>query len=128
MFMQKETRDNLLGSAVFVFLIYLFLCAFAEDPGKGQDARSDFKNTSELYSDPAAIVQVQQIDFLNSQLPSAENFRLKQESEEPKLISFNKTILQKITFLEKTRLLIKPVLHPRFYNQFYASETDDPLI
>lgn len=126
MFKPQANKINYLGSAVFVLLVYLLLSALAENPGNFKDARKDYKNSTELYISLAAITEFQQNGFLNYLLPSEKNFRLKQDNTEPALISFNKTILQKITFLEKNSLLIKPDLHPRFYNQYYTSETGDP--
>lgn len=127
MIMQKENGINFLGSAVFVFLICLFLFAFAENQGKAQDARSDCKNTIELHFNPSAIIEVQQISFLNNLLPFAENLKFKFVNERPGLISFNNIIHHRISFLEKITLIIKPTLHPRFYNQYFASDTDDPF-
>lgn len=126
MFKQSENRINYLGSAVFVFLIYLFLFVFAENPDNGNPARTDLKNTSEFYTGTATIVEAAQINFLNSLLPFAGNFRFKLVNEIPELISFNNVILHKITFLEKTGLLIKPLIHHRFYNQVHPSDTGDP--
>lgn len=126
MFKPHADRINYLGRAVFVLLFYLILSALAENPGNFKDAGKDYKNSTEVYVSPAAITEFQQINFLNNLHPSAENFRLKQDNKETALISFNKSILQKITFLEKSGLLIKPDLHPRFYNQYYTSETGDP--
>jgi hypothetical protein len=59
MFILKENRVNLLGSAVFVLLICLFLCAFAENPERDIDTGLDFKYASEFYSGPEALVEVQ---------------------------------------------------------------------
>ncbi|MBK6962500.1 MAG: hypothetical protein IPH20_00855 [Bacteroidales bacterium] len=109
-----------------MFLIFLFLFAFAEETGKGQDTCSDYQVTSELHSDAAVVVEAQQIDFLNSQLPSVENFRFKMVNDVHGLIFINNAIRSKIIFLERISLLVKPAKLLWFYNQYHSSDTEDP--
>ncbi len=126
MFKQSENRINYLGSALFVLLIYLVLFVFAENQEKDKVTIPDYKNASEFYACTKATIEARQFGFLNSLLPVAGNFRFKPVNEKPELISCNQIILHKITFLEKTGLLIKPLIHLRFYNQYHPVDTDGP--
>lgn len=126
MFKQGENRINYLGSALFALLIYLVLFAFAENPGKDQDVRSDYQVTSGLLFSEAVVIEAHQIDFLNNLLPGAGSFKFKLSNETTELISLNYILLHKIIFLEKTGLLIKPLVHHRFYYQVHNSDIDDP--
>ncbi|PKP50034.1 MAG: hypothetical protein CVT94_02830 [Bacteroidetes bacterium HGW-Bacteroidetes-11] len=125
MLKQKENRINSLGSAVFVFLIFLVLSAFAENQDRNHDAGRDLKNTTELYAIPAVIVDVQQFNFLQSLNRTSDYFKCKLSEELPKLISDNNIILHNIIFRERAGLLIRPVILQRFYNLYHICDNGD---
>lgn len=125
MFKQKENRINFLGSAVFAFLIFLVIVAFAEKQDHGVDAGTDLKNTVGLYLNPAVIVEVQQFIFLKSLTQPADYLRFKQLEDLPKLISQNNVIHHTIIFRERTGFLIRPVIVHVLYNLYHACDTDD---
>ena len=126
MFKQKDDWGHYLGSAVFVFLFFLFLHAFAQNVEKKVNVDFPYKFASELQSNAAAvIVDEQQVHFRDNPVHSVDKSNFKLLHQGCKLISANATFHSRLRFLHQAEILIKPVILHRFFRQYHSIDTDD---
>jgi hypothetical protein len=125
MITKNGNRDNFLESAVFLVLFFLFICAFSGISDKPINHDYPFKFASEVASNSAAVIEVQQFHFQNYLIPFFDKSNFKLFSDVDPIISENSSFHQRIVFLQKAGLLIKPFLIKRFYNQYHYSDADD---
>jgi hypothetical protein len=116
---KKEEIINYLGIIVFVILQFLVISSFSNkstNQTSGSSFQYDFK--SEFHSNQAKAIIVDHIQCTSAQrscLHILFNANLNLFSETYKLFADNNKILQRIIFLRKAELLIKPIRLVRFY-------------
>jgi len=126
---QKDNRDNYLGSTVFMVLFFLFICAFAGNAESPAASDSHYKSVSEQKSYVIALNDAQQYSAPKNIIRRIENTDFKTHSDSYKIFENNRSAHHSLLSLQKAELLIKPVLHRRFYIQCHSIDTDDlPLL
>jgi len=125
MIQEGKGRSNYFGSAVFTVLICLFLYVLSGNSAKHAGSDLPYKFVVESQSNAAAIVEIQQFHFQKSHVPFIDRSDLKSCNEGLKLIAVNHALHQRIFLLQRARLLVKPLLLQRFYNQYHSMDTDD---
>lgn len=125
MFKQREDRNDYFGSAIFIVLFFLFVCAFSKKSDKPIGRAFQYELASELHSNITALNDVQQVFCQQSLIPIIDKTNFNLFNEDLKIITDNRLINQRIIFLQKTELLIKPIALHRFYYQYQYLDTED---
>lgn len=125
MLRQKDNKNNYLDSAVFLLLFFIFICAFAgnSEPPAARD--SHYKSVSEQQNYAIALNDALQFSVPKYVIRNIENTDFKLVSDSYKILDNNRSLYQKILVLRKTEFLIKPIIHHRFFYQYYPVDTDD---
>jgi hypothetical protein len=122
---QSDNSDNYFSSTVFIVLFFLFISAFAGNLNTSVGRDSQSISASELHSQVIALNDAQQISCQKIVIRYLENTDFKSVSDSYKIIDTNRSILHKILYLQKTELLIKPVIFHRSYYKYHIIDTDD---
>jgi hypothetical protein len=125
MIRQKDNRDNFLGSAVFMVLFFFFMCAFAGNNQSSAARDSHYKSVSAQHSYTIALNDAQQVSTPKIVLLYLENTNFKLLSDCYKHIDNSRFVHHRIFALQKTELLIKPIILLRLYYQYHSIDTDD---
>jgi hypothetical protein len=122
---QREHGNDNWGRVVFIVLLFFLICAFTKSfDSKGSKAPK-YVSATELKSNLPAIYDYHRFRGLNKLDTFIYTAKLKLFISYQDIISENKIIDQKFLSLQKTQLLIKPVLHYRFYYRFHIIDTGD---
>jgi hypothetical protein len=122
---QKDNINNYLDSAVFMVLFFIFICAFAGNTEQPAARDSHYKSVSEQQNYVIALNDAQQFSVPKYVIRNIENTDFKPVSDSYKILDNNRSLYQKILVLRKIELLIKPIIHSRFYYQYHSVDTDD---
>jgi len=122
---QSTFRHNYLGSTVFMMQFFLFICNFNKSSDKQTGRASRYELITDLRSNAAAINDVQQLHGQKCTINIINKTNLKFLHSFLNRISENRQLNQKITFLQMTEHLIKPLLLHRFYYQYHYPAAED---
>jgi len=125
MFSQKGDNRNYLGSAAFVVLFFLFICAFSENADKPLGDIIKYRYAPELQLNVATLADVRQFPFLKSLLPLIDKLNPGQFNEGLHVIANNHFFQQRIISFQKTILIVKPVVFQHFFAFYHFINTDD---
>ncbi len=126
MIIPKEHRNNVIWSAFFTILFFLFTCAFAPNPVSNTERAIQYQSLADLHSQVTAINDAQQFSYRPNIKPVFIDPDFKPFNEVSKIVADNRSVLQRIVFLQKAGLSIKPVLAHRLFYRYHSIDTDDP--
>ena len=107
---RKDNSDNYLSSALFMALFFIFICAFAKNNDPPVTRYSHYKSVSENLVSVIALNDAQQYSTPKNIIRCIENTDLKLQSGFYKTIHDDKSIHHTLLFLQKSELLLKPVI------------------
>lgn len=122
---RKNNSDNYFSSAVFIALFFIFICAFAKNNDPPVTRYSHYKSVSEERVLVFALNDAQQISRQKSAVHFLEKPDFKLLSDFNKIIGNNKSVQNRLLSLQKTELLIKPILQQRLSYWYHSSDTGD---
>jgi hypothetical protein len=123
--LQREHSYDNWGRVVFIVLLFLLICAFTKCFDSNGSKARQYVSATELKSNLPAIYDFHQFSGLNKLNTFIYTTKLKLFISYQDIISVNKIIDQKISSLQKIQLLIKTVLHYRFYYRYHIIDTGD---
>lgn len=123
----KGNNDSNIRRTVFtvLFFLFVFLCAFAFNPDQHTMRDDQHKIIYSLGSQLKAINNAQLFPDLKEIIPVVVKSNFKLSSDCYKIVSDNRLVHHRIQFLQRTELIIKPVLLNRFLYQYHYDDTDD---
>lgn len=106
-------------------LFVIFICAFAENTNSGAGRDSHYKSASGQHAYTIALNDAQEVSSQKSVVRFLQNTNFRLLNDCYKIINNNKSIHNRFLLLQKTELLIKPVLQQLLSFWFYSSDTGD---
>jgi hypothetical protein len=122
---QGEHSSDIWGSVVFVLFFFLLICAFTKSSDISRSKSPQYISATEIKSDLAALNDFHQFSGFYKLTPFIYTTKLKLFISYQDIISENKIINQIFSFLQKTQLLIKPVLLFRLYYRYHIIDSGD---
>ena len=124
MLKQSENRYNCTGNIFLIFLFVLFSLAVNANSDKPLHKDYQIEFTSQLHTNTAAINDCQKIVSQEKLFPFIDKMNFKLFSRELKIHTYNRLINQKINFLRKSELSIKPIVQQKLFLKYLNKDTD----
>lgn len=123
----RVNYDNNIRRTIFtvLFFLFVFLCAFAFNPDHHTIRDDQQKIIYSLSLQLSALNNAQLFPDTKDIIPVVVKSNFKPSSDCYKIVSDNRLVHHRIQFLQRTELMIKPVLLNRFLYQCHYNDTDD---
>jgi len=127
---QKEDKGNFFGTALFIMLFFLFVSSHSDTVVKHSNETLKFELISEFHSSPlsADIVNVISLPlFHKNWMTSQDRLNLRLYDGNLKICTDNRTIIRRLTALQKEEFLTKHIVFYRYYSHLFSLvDTDLP--
>jgi hypothetical protein len=128
MIRQDADKFDFLGSILFVFLFFLFVCAFSDKQFHETHYSVQYEIVNSSSSNPAkAIISptIKLPSFQKTWVSCIDKMNFKLCNESFKLASDSYSINQKINVVQKLGLIIKPLTLRTFYHYYLLQDSDE---
>jgi hypothetical protein len=125
MIRQRADTDNYVGITVFLLLFFFMICAVSGNSDTAAGRTHHYISVSVLHSQISALNDAQQAPVQKNVIRVLEKTNFKVFSDCNRIVADNRLIHHNILFLQKTELLIKPVVLHRFYFLYHVHAADD---
>lgn len=124
MLLQKKHKINYLGLFLFIALFFLFTFSFYEILIKSPTKVFHYELAS-VSSNAIVLNKIQQPSINKNWLPQFDNSNFRVITKRIKLLTNNRLILQRISFLQKVELSIILIKPPGFYYHSHLQAIED---
>ena len=124
MLLYKKHKINYIGLSIFIALFLLFTFVFLEILIKSPDKVFHYELSS-VSSNAIVLNSIQQPFINKTWLPQLDNSNFKVITENLKLFTNNRLMIQRINFLQKVELSIILTKPPGFYYHYHLQDTED---
>jgi hypothetical protein len=128
MIRQRENNGNNFGSAVFIVLVFLFICVLSVNSKTPEGGGLNSLSLTDFHSRVAAVNDAQQFPSKKTVIPLEEKSPLILFNPVHKIIAEKNSIQHNIHFFREVQLFIKPFLLQRFYCCYHTNDTEDPPV
>jgi hypothetical protein len=128
MIRQDADKFDFLGSILFVFLFFLFVCAISQKQFQETHYSVQYEMVNSLSSNPAkAIISPAVIlpSFQKTWISCIDKMNFKLFNESFKIASYSLSINQKFNVVQKLGLIIKPLTLRTFYHYYLLQNSDE---
>ncbi len=128
MIRQSENKIEHLGTTIIFILCFLFLALFHQNPNNPEFSGAFQCQISTKHSFALPAKDIPQLSSLQGFMSRFDEMNFIHFTEQFKLSADNRLINQRIEFLHKVALLIKPVCQEFYYHQQSLSPEDLPVL